>query len=214
MRSSRKKHRWTFIGSDEVDSRRCTSARTCGFSICEAISGPTSVSGGSCGDSLPTTWRGPLRRHCRPKIFHILWKQQVPGLRSDAPDSCTTNSFGNRVVLTAHTSMRGDATGPIRCFNRLTLKTQYRLADQHLCPYRQMKTELVQEFALRERQVTVSRTASHALPDTGLSPAAAIERLGIDRTARTILFFGSIALRLQYLVAAFQTIAARVETIG
>jgi glycosyltransferase involved in cell wall biosynthesis len=50
---------------------------------------------------------------------------------------------------------------------------------------------------------------NNAVPDTGLTPAEAKQRLGIEEGDRTILFFGTIApyKGLEYLVDAFQRIA-------
>jgi D-inositol-3-phosphate glycosyltransferase len=147
----------------------------------------------------------------RPKIFHILWNNKFLAFDRTLL-TLYYKLLGKKIVLTAHNVNAGRRDAADTPVNRLTLKTQYRLANHIFVHTDKMKTQIVQEFAVRERRVTVIPYGiNNALPDTGLTPAAAKQRLGIDRATRTILFFGSIApyKGLEHLVAAFQTIAAR-----
>jgi glycosyltransferase involved in cell wall biosynthesis len=146
----------------------------------------------------------------RPTIFHILWNNKFLAFDRTLL-TLYYKILGKQIVLTAHNVNAGRRDATDSLLNRLTLKTQYRLADHIFVHTDKMRTQLVQEFAVRERRVTVIPYGiNNALPDTGLSPAAARARLGIDRDSRTILFFGSIApyKGLEYLVAAFQMLAA------
>jgi glycosyltransferase involved in cell wall biosynthesis len=70
-----------------------------------------------------------------------------------------------------------------------------------------MKTELLQDFGVPERAVTVLRhPINNAFPDTDLTPAQAKRRLGVNDDERTILFFGRIRpyKGIENLLAAFQ----------
>jgi glycosyltransferase involved in cell wall biosynthesis len=70
-----------------------------------------------------------------------------------------------------------------------------------------MKTELVQDFAVAERSVTVIRhPINNAFPDTDLTPAEAKRQLGIRDDEKTILFFGKIKpyKGVEHLLAAFR----------
>jgi D-inositol-3-phosphate glycosyltransferase len=146
----------------------------------------------------------------RPAIFHILWNNKFLAFDRTLL-TLYYKILGKQIVLTAHNVNAGRRDATDSLLNRLTLKTQYRLADHIFVHTDRMRAELVQEFAVRAHRVTVIPYGiNNALPDTGLSPAAARQHLGIDRAARTILFFGSIApyKGLEYLVDAFQTMTS------
>jgi glycosyltransferase involved in cell wall biosynthesis len=96
--------------------------------------------------------------------------------------------------------------------NRLTLRIQYRISDHIFVHTEQMKRELLQDFAVRARAVTVIPFGiNNSLPCTDLTTTDAKRRLGIKNGERTILFFGNIGpyKGLDYLVTAFQSINAR-----
>jgi glycosyltransferase involved in cell wall biosynthesis len=75
-----------------------------------------------------------------------------------------------------------------------------------------MKNELLQQFHVRETAVTViPHGINSAVPNTDITSLEARQLLGIREGERAILFFGAIRpyKGLEYLVAAFQQIAAR-----
>jgi D-inositol-3-phosphate glycosyltransferase len=96
--------------------------------------------------------------------------------------------------------------------NRLTLRTQYRLAHHIFVHTEKMKLELIEEFGVQHDRVTVIPFGiNNSVPNTGLTPSEAKQRLGIRKDEKTILFFGRITpyKGLEYLIAAFRQIQAR-----
>src|SRR6266851_3049519 len=92
-------------------------------------------------------------------------------------------------------------------FNRSTLRAQYRLADHVFVHTEKMKRELLRDFGVHERTVSVIPFGiNNSVPHTDLTPGEAKQRLGIRGDEKTILFFGAIRpyKGLEYLVEAFQ----------
>ena len=120
--------------------------------------------------------------------------------------------LGKRIVLTVHNvnaDKRDSSDSPL---NRLTLRIQYRLADHIFTHTEKMKRELCEEYGVRKAAVTVIPFGiNNAVPDTGLTPGEAKQRLGIRRGERTLLFFGNIVpyKGLEYIISAFQMIVTR-----
>ncbi len=147
----------------------------------------------------------------RPKIFHILWNNKFQFF-----DRTLLILYyillGKRIVLTAHNVNAGKRDSNDSPLNRLTLRIQYRLAKHIFVHTAKMKSELLRDFGVPERAVTVIPFGiNNSIPDTGLTPRQAKQRLDIKRGDRTILFFGNIGpyKGLEYLVAAFQELVAR-----
>ena len=150
----------------------------------------------------------------RLPIVHILWNSKFQFL-----DRTLLMLYyklqRKKIVFTAHNVNAGKRDSNDSLLNRLTLKVQYRIADHIFVHTEKMKRELLEDFGVRERAVTVIPFGiNNSVPDTDLTPAQAKERLGVKPGERTILFFG--ALRpykgLEYLTAAFQQITARHES--
>jgi glycosyltransferase involved in cell wall biosynthesis len=148
--------------------------------------------------------------HARPKIFHILWNNKVQFF-----DRTLLMLFykllGKRIVLTAHNVNAGKRDSNDSWLNRLTLKIQYRLADHIFVHTKKMKVELLEDFGVHERAVTVIPFGiNNAVPSTDLTCQQAKQKLGIRDGERTILFFGNIGpyKGVDILVAAFQKLAA------
>ena len=142
---------------------------------------------------------------CKPKVFHILWNNRFEWF-----DRTVLMAYykllGKRVALTAHNVNAGTRDCTDTPLNRFTLRVQYRLADHIFVHTEQMRAALLTEFGVRSRSVSIIRYGiNNAVPDTGLTPREAKERLGIRSDERTILFFGNIApyKGLEYLVEAF-----------
>jgi glycosyltransferase involved in cell wall biosynthesis len=75
-----------------------------------------------------------------------------------------------------------------------------------------MKSELLADFGVRERSVTVIPYGiNNAVPDTDLTPAQAKQRLGVADGEKTILFLGKIRpyKGLEYLLTAFRLLGSR-----
>jgi glycosyltransferase involved in cell wall biosynthesis len=146
-----------------------------------------------------------------PKIFHILWNNKF--LFFDR----TLLTFyykllGKRIVLTLHNVNAGRRDSADSFLNRISLRTQYRLADHTFVHTEKMKLELMEEFGVRATRVTVIPFGiNNSVPNTSLTPLEAKRRLGICDSEKTILFFGNIApyKGLEYLVEAFQRLLVR-----
>jgi D-inositol-3-phosphate glycosyltransferase len=141
-----------------------------------------------------------------PKIFHILWNNKF--LYFDRTLLMLYYKvLGKRIVLTLHNVNAGRRDANDTFLNRLTLRIQYRLADHIFVHTEKMRLELIEEFGVRgARVIVIPFGINNSVPNTGLTPIEAKQRLGIREDERTILFFGNIApyKGLEYLVEAFQ----------
>ncbi len=147
----------------------------------------------------------------RPKIFHILWNSHLKYFDRTLL-MLYYKLLGKKIVLTAHDVNAARRDGHDSALNRLSLRTQYQLADHIFVHTEKMKNELLEDFGVRGRAVTVIPYGiNNAVPNTDLTPAQAKQRLGIGSGDRTILFFGGLRpyKGLEHLVAAFQLIAPK-----
>lgn len=149
----------------------------------------------------------------RPRVFHVLWNN-----RCEIFDRTLLMLYykilGKKIVLTAHNvnASRRDKEDSI--LNRLTLRMQYRLADNVFVHTEKMKRELLEEFEVPEARVSlIPYGINNAVPDTCLTPRDAKRRLGIQDDKKVLLFFGRISRYkgLEHLMRAFCEIAARDE---
>lgn len=141
-----------------------------------------------------------------PQIFHILWNNKFQYF-----DRTLLMAYykllGKKTVLTAHNINAGKRDGKDSFLNRLTLRMQYRAADQIFVHTEKMKSELIEEFGVANSAVTVIPFGiNNAIPHTDVTPAQAKRKLGIAPDDRTILFFGNIGpyKGLDFLLTAFQ----------
>jgi D-inositol-3-phosphate glycosyltransferase len=154
-----------------------------------------------------------LIRHAagaKTKIFHILWNNKVE-LFDRTLLMLFYKLLGKRIVFTAHNVNAAKRDSADSALNRLTLRMQYRLANHIFVHAKKMKTELLDDFGVPERAVTVIPFGiNNSVPNTCLTSAQARERLGIQAGERTILFFGRIRQYkgLEYLVEAFSLLGA------
>jgi D-inositol-3-phosphate glycosyltransferase len=144
-------------------------------------------------------------------IFHILWNNKFEFFDRTVL-MLYYKMLGKKIVFTAHNVNAGKRDANDSLFNRLTLRTQYRLSDHIFVHTEQMKAELLQEFGVSDRKATVIPFGiNNSVPDTDLTPAEAKRRLGINYNEKAILFFGAIRpyKGLEYLVDAFLQLADR-----
>jgi glycosyltransferase involved in cell wall biosynthesis len=144
------------------------------------------------------------------KIFHILWNNKFQFLDRTLL-MLYYKLLGKKIVLTAHNVNAGKRDSNDSLLNRSTLRVQYLLADHVFVHTEKMKRELLRDFGVHERTVSVIPFGiNNSVPHTDLSPREAKQRLGIRGDERTILFFGAIRpyKGLEYLVDAFQQLAA------
>jgi len=142
----------------------------------------------------------------RPRVFHILWNNKFQFFDRTLL-MLYYKGLGKKITLTAHNVNQGRRDSNDSLLNRVTLKIQYRLSDRIFVHTKKMKDELLDDFGVRERAVTVIRhPINNAFPDTDLTPAAAKRRLGLRESEKTILFFGRIKpyKGLEHLLPAFQ----------
>jgi glycosyltransferase involved in cell wall biosynthesis len=146
----------------------------------------------------------------KPRIFHILWNNKFE-LFDRTLLMLYYKVLGKKIVLTAHNVNAGRRDSKDTRLNRLTLRIQYRLADQIFVHTENMKRELTEEFGAHGSRMTIIPFGiNNAVPNTRLRPPEARQRLGIRDGEKTLLFFGRIKpyKGLQYLIAALRQILA------
>ena len=114
--------------------------------------------------------------------------------------------FGKKLIFTAHNVniRKRDCTDT--GLNRFSLRFQYRLVDHIFVHTERMKRELLSEFGIQERKVSVIPFGiNNTVPNTELTTLDAKEMLGISASDKTMLCYGHIApyKGLEYLVTAF-----------
>jgi len=147
----------------------------------------------------------------KPKVFHVLWNNKFQFFDRTLL-MLYYKLLGKKLLFTAHNVNAGRRDSNDSLLNRLSLKIQYRLADQIFVHTAKMKDELVKDFGVLERAITVIPFGiNNIIPQTDLTPAQAKQQLGIRHGERTILFFGNIGpyKGLECLIAAFQQIVAK-----
>jgi D-inositol-3-phosphate glycosyltransferase len=153
----------------------------------------------------------PYAAVAKPKIFHILWNYRLEYFDRTIL-MLYYKLLGKKVVLTAHNINAGKRDSNDSWLNRLTLRIQYRLADHIFVHTSKMKSDLVSQFAVHERAITlIPFGINNAVHNMGLTPAEARQRLRIGNKQKTILFFGRLGpyKGVELLVAAFQQVLAR-----
>lgn len=198
------------IGSDEIDGPEFHADDRLQF---------RNLHGGQKGSSLAGRIGRVLKFYARlaqyiltakPKIFHILWNNKVPIVDRTAL-MLFYKLAAKKVVLTAHNVNAAKRDKRDSWLNRITLRCQYRLADHLFVHTRTMKDELVHEFGIDSKKITVIPYGiNNAVPYSALSREEARRDLGLRNDDKVILYFGAIKQYkgLEYLVAAFQQIAA------
>lgn len=146
-----------------------------------------------------------------PKILHILWNNKFEYFDRTLL-MLYYKALGKKIVFTAHNVNAGKRDENDSLLNRLTLRVQYKLSDHIFVHTEKMKGELVQDFGIQSRAISVIPFGiNNSLPNTALTPAEARSRLGLAKDEKVILFFG--ALReykgLEYLWEGFLRLVDR-----
>ena len=145
-----------------------------------------------------------------PKVFHILWNNKFEFFDRTLL-MLYYKMLRKKIVFTAHNVNAGKRDSNDSWLNRATLGVQYRLADHIFAHTEAMKHELLRDFRVSEKVVSVIPFGiNNSVPDTTLTPQEAKRQLGLQEGERTALFFGSIRpyKGLEYLVDAFLQVAA------
>jgi glycosyltransferase involved in cell wall biosynthesis len=145
----------------------------------------------------------------KPKILHILWNNKF-----ETFDRTLLMLYyrmcGKRIVLTVHNVNQARRDAKDSPLNRLTLRIQYALAEQVFVHTQKMKSELIEDFGVKEENVTVIPFGiNNAVPQTNLTVAEAKRILGIQSGEKVILFFGRMRpyKGLEHLLAAFERLS-------
>jgi D-inositol-3-phosphate glycosyltransferase len=153
--------------------------------------------------------------NARPKVFHILWNNKIEYIDRTIL-MFYYRILGKMVAITAHNVNKARRDGCDSKMNRLSLKIQYRLADHIFVHTNKMKDELLKDFGVSEKAVTVIPFGiNNAVPNSNLTRDEAKRRLGIGEGEKTILFFGNIrpSKGLDYLLGAFERLMNAGENI-
>jgi D-inositol-3-phosphate glycosyltransferase len=147
----------------------------------------------------------------QPRILHILWNNKFE-LVDRVVLMLYYRLLGKKIVFTAHNVNAAKRDGKDGWLNRVSLKFQYSMCDHILVHTEKMKRELLTDFGIRERKVSVIPFGiNNTIPTRGITAKEAKERLGVRADEKTALFFGQIApyKGLEYLVAAMVELARR-----
>ncbi|MGA2251801.1 glycosyltransferase family 4 protein [Terracidiphilus sp.] len=145
----------------------------------------------------------------KPKVFHILWNSKVQFFDRTLL-MLYYKAMRKRVTLTAHNVNEARRDGKDSFLNRLTLRMQYRLTDHIFVHTQKMKDELISDFGVRDRVVTVIRhPINDAFPDTSLTSAEAKQKLGLQSHEKALLCFGRIKpyKGIEHMLETFQILA-------
>ncbi len=195
------------LGSDEVDSPELHTTCKLRFLNMRASRRQSA--------SLASKALGSIRYYARlmryamnvkPKIFHILWNNRLEYFDRTLL-MLYYKTCGKKIALTAHNVNQARRDSKDSLLNRLTLRIQYHLADHIFVHTQKMKNELLQDFGVREKAVTVIPFGiNNSIPNTDLTSTQAKQRLGIAECERTLLFLGRLRpyKGLEYLLTAFQ----------
>lgn len=198
------------IGSDDIDSPEMHATPRLTFFNLRGNKGDVSLARKILRVLI---YYGRLIRYAavaQPKIFHILWNNKFEFFDRTLL-MLYYRLLGKNIVFTAHNVNAGRRDSGNSTLNRVTLKVQYSLADHIFVHTEKMRSELLQDFGVPERAVSVIPFGiNNSVPHTDLTSHEARKRLGIKPDEKTILFFGSIRpyKGLEYLVEAFQRLAA------
>jgi D-inositol-3-phosphate glycosyltransferase len=149
-----------------------------------------------------------------PAILHILWNNKFEYFDRTLL-MLYYKLLGKKIALTVHNVNQAKRDLHDSRLNRLTLKIQYRLSDHFFVHTKKMKDELVQDFGVAEKAVTVIRhPINNAFPNTSLTPADAKRQLGVKNSEKAILFLGRIKpyKGIEHLLEAFEQLVKRDAT--
>jgi D-inositol-3-phosphate glycosyltransferase len=126
------------------------------------------------------------------KVFHILWLNRFIYLDRTLL-ILYYKALGKRLVFTSHNVNAGSRDGTDSLLNRLTLRFMYRRLDHIIVHTERMKQQLLEEFGVREGNVTALPCGINDMVSaTDVTRAEARSRLGLGENERVALFFGVI----------------------
>ncbi len=150
-----------------------------------------------------------------PKVFHILWNNKFE-LIDRTILIWYYRLCGRRIVMTVHNVNVRKRDGQDSALNRLTLKIQYRACEQLFVHTEEMKRDLIDNFAVPEKTVSVIPFGINStVPDTDMTNEEARAKLGLGTDEQVLLFFGNIApyKGVEFLVDAMESIEHRLPRV-
>jgi glycosyltransferase involved in cell wall biosynthesis len=130
--------------------------------------------------------------HTQSEIFHIQWENSI-SLFDRTILVLYYKLFGKKLVHTAHNIYKDARDGRADYLGWISLKVMYHLMDCIIVHTQKMKEELCLLFAISpEKVVVIPHGINNRIPRRGMSQQEARGKLGMEPTARAILFFGQI----------------------
>ena len=147
----------------------------------------------------------------KPRIFHILWNNRFEHFDRTVL-MLYYKLLGKKIVLTVHNVNTAKRDRRDSALNRFTLRIQYRLADYIFVHTRASKTELVRDYGVCDKRVSVIPFGiNNSIPNTGLGSPEAKARLGLRESDRVLLSLGRMApyKGVEYLISAMEQLAPK-----
>jgi glycosyltransferase involved in cell wall biosynthesis len=145
----------------------------------------------------------------KPRTLHILWNNKFE-LFDRIALMLLYRLCAKRVVLTAHNVNAARRDSRDSWMNRMSLQIQYRLCHHIFVHTDRMKGELIRDFGLSEKRITVIPFGiNDTIPKSALTRSTARQLLSLRCHEKAVLFFGQIApyKGLEFLVSAVEILA-------
>ena len=185
-----------FIGSDDLNLPELRNNHLVNFINLRGDQNPTANLPRKVARILTYYWR--LIRYAataKPKVFHILWNNKFE-LFDRTLLMLYYKLFGKKLIFTAHNVniRKRDLTDT--GLNRFSLRVQYRLVDYIFVHTERMKRELLSEFGIQEKKVSVIPFGiNNTVPNTELTTLDAKRDVRyIDKRQNDALLWADCAL--------------------
>jgi len=194
-----------FIGSDDLDFpelHRHPSVRFLNLRGCQR----TDVSTAAKAWRLSVYYLRLIvyAANTKAKVFHLLWNNKFE-IFDRTFLLLYYKLLQKQLAFTVHNVNAASRDGNDSAINRLTLRIQYYLVDHLFVHTEKMKRELMDEFGVPFRKISVIPFGINStVPNTDLTPVEARRLIDVSAGAKTLLFFGNIApyKGLEYLLEA------------
>ncbi|MGA2515974.1 MAG: glycosyltransferase family 4 protein [Thermodesulfobacteriota bacterium] len=204
-----------FIGNDEMSNAEIVAQKNVIFLNLRGDQNPAASIIEKISRILIYYWR--LLKYATTTdstLFHILWLNKFLLF-----DRTLLNVYykllGKKLVFTAHNIDEKERDGGNHILNRLSLKILYTLMDHIFVHTTKMKSQLIQEFKIREDKVTVIPFGiNNTIPTSNLTKAEARAELQLGDHEKVLLFFGNIApyKGLEYVIDAIERLRNKDDT--
>lgn len=147
----------------------------------------------------------------QPKLFHLLWNNKFEFFDRTLL-MLYYRMLGKKIILTVHNVNIRKRDSNDSYLNRISLRLQYNFCHHIFVHTERMRSELVSDFRIPKGKVSVIPFGiNNTVPNTVLSTEEAKQQIGVNRSDKTLLFFGNIApyKGLEYLISAFSALLAK-----